>query len=48
MSVGVELEEMIIAAIERCCTTDEKTKKVLKYFENVLVTDLIEESQDIE
>jgi len=45
MNISVEIEEAIISAIERYCTTEEETKEALKYFKDVLVTELIEESQ---
>jgi hypothetical protein len=45
MNISVEIEEAIISAIERYCTTEKETKEALKYFKDVLVTELIEESQ---
>jgi len=44
MSVGVEVEEAIIDAIQRYCTTDEKKEEAKTYFENCLINDMIDDA----
>lgn len=42
MRVGVKIEAAIIDALERYCVTAEDIEEAKIYFENVLVTELIE------
>lgn len=41
----INLEDEIIAAIERCCVTKHDKEEALRYFEGITVNEMIEESQ---
>jgi len=40
----IDLENEIIEAIQRCCSTEEDKEKAKRYFYNILVNDVIDEA----
>jgi len=47
MSKGAELEQAILDAIERTLKNEKDVEEAKRYFANILVNDMINESQKV-